>query len=661
MAILTDGEIIEAYKKGDIYISDFNPNREYKGNGKYTGKLGPNGYDLTLNEKLLIYVNEPLDMKKDNPTQEIIIPPEGFELQPGQLYLGKTNEYTKTNNYVPILEGRSSTARLGMMIHQTAGFGDIGFEGYWTLEITVTHPVRVYPNVSVCQISYNTIEGKVRNRYNGKYQKAQDVLATRMHQDEIFENDSKTENNIKVMTQLCEKLRGSCPAIKYSFPRDKEEGTKDNTESGNCLEYNLADTESVERIFDIFRLKGPSHFFPSSIPGMKKASEIKELEIEFKGFPISSDIVNKKARECLLWLNPTFSKHLESMKNLLNETELSEDVKNKYIDLFGEDLLKSERCDIEPLVVDYTSRIMTEKEQNQLKDPNSSYNKFRADCVYKRITDDTIQKSTFTPSFKGLSGMNYISDKKENYIKRKHYFNITFMKMVKAFVNERPERMNHTIYINTLEKQLVGLTISNICNDFFDIAPCYDTFKINYKNYSFNYDLFVSAILEHMNYVDSDWSAKYKNIGDIKSTVNGLFKIDPYIMNYSTGVHEASTGIRIIIQLKDLKSLELAYYSNKYFINCNDILFEYDAFVNDVLEFIKDIYSMLLIKTVKCISDNYIDITDILSKENLSISSYNFEDSEIIITKNYQIVAKLKNDIIIDARDFIKSNLKIEE
>jgi len=192
MSILSDKEIINAVKRGDIYIDNFNPERIYKDNS-YTGKLGPNSYDLTLNEKLLVYTELPLDMKNNNPTKEIIIPPEGLVLQPGVLYLGKTNEYTKTNKYVPFLEGRSSTGRLGMYVFVTAGAGDVGYHGNWTLEIVVTQPLRIYANTSVCQIIYHTVEGEVKNTYKGKYFGATDILPTMMYKDEIFNKEEKKE------------------------------------------------------------------------------------------------------------------------------------------------------------------------------------------------------------------------------------------------------------------------------------------------------------------------------------------------------------------------------------------------------------------------------------------------------------------------------------
>ena len=80
-----------------------------------------------------------------------------------------TVEKTHTDYYVPILSGRSSTGRLGINVHATAGYGDIGFNGYWTLEIFVIHPIVIYPNVEICQIYFNTVQGDV-SLYDGKYQ-----------------------------------------------------------------------------------------------------------------------------------------------------------------------------------------------------------------------------------------------------------------------------------------------------------------------------------------------------------------------------------------------------------------------------------------------------------------------------------------------------------
>lgn len=150
--------------------------------------LNPNSYNLRLHNELLVYENSVLDMKKLNRTKSIIIPEEGMVLEPGRLYLGRTYEYTKTDRYVPMLEGRSSIGRLGLYIHVTAGFGDVGFSGYWTLEIQCIQPVKIYPMVEICQIYYHSIEGEYEKYNSGKYQNNTGIQPSLLYRD--FECDS---------------------------------------------------------------------------------------------------------------------------------------------------------------------------------------------------------------------------------------------------------------------------------------------------------------------------------------------------------------------------------------------------------------------------------------------------------------------------------------
>lgn len=146
-------------------------------------KINPNSYNLSLSNELLVYENDVLDMKTPNKTKKLIIPEEGLLLEPRRLYLGRTNEFTKTDKYIPMLEGRSSTGRLGLFIHVTAGFGDVGFAGYWTLEIFCVQPVRIYPNVEVCQIYYHDIDGEYDLYSSGKYQNNTGIQPSLMYKD----------------------------------------------------------------------------------------------------------------------------------------------------------------------------------------------------------------------------------------------------------------------------------------------------------------------------------------------------------------------------------------------------------------------------------------------------------------------------------------------
>lgn len=156
--MLVDSAIRKHKDQGFIIISPWNDNR-----------LGSNSYDLTLSSNLLVYTEKTLDAKKNNPSKIVKMEDTGFMLLPGELYLGSTVEYTKTHKtLVPQLEGKSSIARLGIQVHMTAGFGDAGFDGHWTLEITCVKPVTIYPDMPIAQIFYFQTLGDCINPYNRK-------------------------------------------------------------------------------------------------------------------------------------------------------------------------------------------------------------------------------------------------------------------------------------------------------------------------------------------------------------------------------------------------------------------------------------------------------------------------------------------------------------
>ncbi|MCE9606661.1 MAG: dCTP deaminase [Planctomycetia bacterium] len=137
--------------------------------------LNPNSYNMTLHDELMTYEEVVLDMRKANRVRRLTIPAEGLVLSPHQLYLGRTIERTETYDLVPMIEGRSSIGRLGLFVHVTAGFGDVGFRGFWTLEMFAVQPVRIYPGVPICQIFYHQIVGEYANYVSDKYQNNHDI------------------------------------------------------------------------------------------------------------------------------------------------------------------------------------------------------------------------------------------------------------------------------------------------------------------------------------------------------------------------------------------------------------------------------------------------------------------------------------------------------
>ncbi len=155
--ILSDKKILEAIERGEIVIEPFS--REC---------LGTNSYDVHLGKWLATYKDAVLDARQHNEIEHFVIPDEGYVLQPNTLYLGVTQEYTETHTTVPFLEGKSSVGRLGIDIHATAGKGDVGFCNHWTLEISVSMPVRVYAGMPIGQLIYFHVDGDIENYYNKK-------------------------------------------------------------------------------------------------------------------------------------------------------------------------------------------------------------------------------------------------------------------------------------------------------------------------------------------------------------------------------------------------------------------------------------------------------------------------------------------------------------
>lgn len=155
--ILSDTEILKSIDTGTILIEPFRKEC-----------LGSNSYDVHLGRYLAVYKNRVLDARAHNEVEEIMIPEEGYEIKPGTLYLGVTEEYTETHIHVPFLEGKSSLGRLGIDIHATAGKGDVGYCNTWTLEISCVQPVRIYAGMPIGQLIYFMVEGEVSNLYHSK-------------------------------------------------------------------------------------------------------------------------------------------------------------------------------------------------------------------------------------------------------------------------------------------------------------------------------------------------------------------------------------------------------------------------------------------------------------------------------------------------------------
>lgn len=177
--MILSGHEIQERRGKSIVIDPFNEQH-----------LNPNSYNLTLHNELMVYEEVVLDMKSANRVRRIEIPEDGLVLSPNQLYLGRTAERTETHDLVPMIEGRSSVGRLGLFVHVTAGFGDVGFCGYWTLEMFAVQPVRIYPGVPICQIFYHEITGEITEYDSDKYQHNRDIQPSLLFKELNPEEDS---------------------------------------------------------------------------------------------------------------------------------------------------------------------------------------------------------------------------------------------------------------------------------------------------------------------------------------------------------------------------------------------------------------------------------------------------------------------------------------
>lgn len=117
-------------------------------------KIYPTTYDIR-NPRYLIDPTNPAHHE----TIDVEIPKTGLILSPEIGYLGSTVEYTETRNLFPYIDGKSSVGRNFILNHHTAGRGDDGFCGQWTLEIRVLYPTVVYPNMRIGQIYYEKFAG----------------------------------------------------------------------------------------------------------------------------------------------------------------------------------------------------------------------------------------------------------------------------------------------------------------------------------------------------------------------------------------------------------------------------------------------------------------------------------------------------------------------
>ncbi|MGB7327454.1 MAG: dCTP deaminase [Rubripirellula sp.] len=183
--MLLSGDEIRRRHSDSIRIEPFDESR-----------LNPNSYNLSLHNELLVYEEVVLDAASPSRYRRLEIPDEGLTLQPNQLYLGRTVEFTETHGVVPMLQGRSSLGRLGLFVNPGGSMGDEGYCGTWTLQMYCVQPVRIYAAMEVCQICYLGLEGTCQGYSSDKYQNSRDIKPSQMFR-ELGADNSDTQLELK--------------------------------------------------------------------------------------------------------------------------------------------------------------------------------------------------------------------------------------------------------------------------------------------------------------------------------------------------------------------------------------------------------------------------------------------------------------------------------
>jgi len=155
--ILTGNEIANQIRSGGIVCEPFEHEH-----------VNPNSLDLTLGNRLLRYTREPLDPRAEAEVEELEIPRSGVTLPGLTFRLGCSHEIIGSNHFVPIVHGKSSTARAGLFVHVTADLIDIGSVGRITFQLFATMPITVYPGMRIGQVTFWKPHGAI-DLYGGKY------------------------------------------------------------------------------------------------------------------------------------------------------------------------------------------------------------------------------------------------------------------------------------------------------------------------------------------------------------------------------------------------------------------------------------------------------------------------------------------------------------
>ena len=168
---LSDRDIRTAVQEGDIILSDFDESR-----------LQPASYDIRLGERFMVldqHVTTYIDpVRKIVPEYREVMVGNGdeFMLHPGVSVLGISEEYFGSRRYLIQLSGKSSLARIGLIVHNTAGLINPGHYLHVAFELCNLNsvPIVLRPGMSIAQLLFSDLSSPPEQDYadTGRYHDA---------------------------------------------------------------------------------------------------------------------------------------------------------------------------------------------------------------------------------------------------------------------------------------------------------------------------------------------------------------------------------------------------------------------------------------------------------------------------------------------------------
>jgi dCTP deaminase len=161
--VLSDHSIREEIAAGRIVVDPFDD-----------AMVQPCSIDVTVGDSFRVFRNSRypyIDVKREMEDLTELVRvgrDEPFILHPGEFVLGVVAERVALpDDIVATLDGKSSLGRLGLVVHQTAGVIDAGFDGHITLELAnvASLPITLYPGMKIGQVSFMTMTTAAEQPY----------------------------------------------------------------------------------------------------------------------------------------------------------------------------------------------------------------------------------------------------------------------------------------------------------------------------------------------------------------------------------------------------------------------------------------------------------------------------------------------------------------